>query len=319
MSDQVVRVTNKNALRSKTETSRFRKIISAYGLFYLMAIPGLLYFVVFKYFPLWGISLAFQDYSPFLGLLDSPWVGFKHFARFFSSEDFFLLLRNTLVLSFLNLLIYFPFVIVLSILLFEIRNSLFRRFVQTVVYLPHFLSWVIIVGITIIFFGPTGVINNALDSLVSKPFDFMTSTEWFRSLAVFQSIWKEAGWGTIIFLAALSGINTELYEAAIVDGASRLRRIWHITLPGIKSTIIILLLLRLGNLLDANFMQIFLMSNTLNQEVSDVFDLYVYRQGLIGAQYSFGIAVGLFNSIVGLILIVFANYAAKKAGEDGLF
>lgn len=319
MSDQVVSVTNKKALRSKQETSRFRKIISAYGLFYLMAIPGLLYFVVFKYFPLWGISLAFQDYSPYLGFWESPWVGFKHFERFFSSEDFFLLFRNTLVLSFLNLLIYFPFVIVLSILLFEIRNSLFRKLVQTVVYLPHFLSWVIIVGITIIFFGPTGVINNALDSFISKQYDFMTSTEWFRSLAVFQSIWKEAGWGTIIFLAALSGINTELYEAAIVDGASRLRRIWHITLPGIKSTIVILLLLRLGNLLDANFMQIFLMSNTLNQEVSDVFDLYVYRQGLIGAQYSFGIAVGLFNSIVGLILIVFANYAAKKAGEDGLF
>ncbi|WP_409346043.1 ABC transporter permease [Paenibacillus sp. MBLB4367] len=302
-----------------TAKSLFKKNAKKYMWFYLLAAPGMIYFIVFKYFPMWGILLAFQDFSPFLGFWKSPWVGFKHFQEFFANEAFFLLLKNTLILSLYNLTFYFPFVILLAILLSELRSVLMRRIVQTVVYLPHFLSWVVVVAITLIFFGPSGVINHSLAEAIGKEIGFMTSNEWFRPLAVFQGIWKEAGWGTIIFLAAIAGVNPDLYEAAKMDGAGRWRRIWHITLPGIRSTIIILLVLRIGSIMDSNFMQVFLMSNGLNQDVSDVLDLYVYRVGLTQSQFSYGIAAGLFNSVVGLIMVVVSNYFAKKAGEDGVF
>ncbi|MBP1965522.1 ABC transporter permease [Paenibacillus aceris] len=304
---------------AKTQRSPFRKNVKKYLWFYLLAAPGMLYFIVFKYFPMWGVLLAFQDYSPFLGFSKSPWVGLQQFREFFSNESFFLLLRNTLMLSLFNLIFYFPFVIFLAIMLSELRSAAFKKIIQTVVYLPHFLSWVVVVGITFIFFGPSGVINHYLAPMIGKELAFMTGTEWFRSLAVFQSIWKDAGWGTIIFLAAIAGVNPELYEAATMDGAGRWRRIWHITLPGIKSTIIILLVIRLGHLMDSNFMQVFLMTNPLNQEVSDVIDLYVYRVGLTESHFSYGVAAGLFNSIIGLVLVLLSNHLAKKAGEDGVF
>lgn len=287
--------------------------------FYLLALPGLVYFLLFHYIPMSGLVLAFKDYSPFKGIWDSPWVGFDQFRQFFGTSNFSMLLRNTLVISLLNLVVYFPFTIVLAILLNEVRLQLFKRVAQTIVYLPHFLSWVVISGITISFFGPSGVINHYLERWFDGGAMFMTSTEWFRPLIVFQSIWKDAGWGTIIFLAALAGINPELYEAARVDGANRFHHIWHITLPSIKSTIVVLLLLRLGSSLDSNFMQIFLMSNGLNLEVSNVFDLFVYHVGLEQFNYSYAITVGMFKSVVSLILVVAANYAARLLGEDGIF
>nr|WP_245809736.1 ABC transporter permease subunit [Cohnella massiliensis] len=287
--------------------------------FYLLAAPGILYFVVFHYAPMWGLLLAFKDYSPFIGIWDSPWVGLQHFRDFFSTDDFFMLLRNTLLLSFYNLIVFFPVTIILAIMLSEIKFGPFKRVSQTVVYLPHFLSWVVIYGMTISFFGPSGVINNLLEDWFGTSAMFLVSNEWFRPLVVFQAIWKDAGWGTIIFLAALAGINPELYEAAKVDGANRFQNIWHITLPSLKSTIVILLLLRLGSSLDSNFMQIFLMTNSLNLDVSNVFDLYVYHVGLEQFDYSFGITVGMFKSVVSLILVVAANYAARWLGEDGIF
>ncbi|NOU88689.1 ABC transporter permease subunit [Paenibacillus sp. LMG 31460] len=302
-----------------SEKSFFKRNAKKYMWFYLLAAPGMIYFIVFKYFPLWGILLAFQDYSPFLGFWKSPWIGFKHFQDFFTNEAFFLLLKNTLMLSLYNLTFYFPFVIFLAMMLSELSSVLMRKIVQTVIYLPHFLSWVVIVAITLIFFGPSGVINHYLAQTIGKEFAFMTSNEWFRPLAVFQGIWKEAGWGTVIFLAAIAGVNPDLYEAAKMDGAGRWRRIWHITLPGIRSTIIILLVLRVGSIMDANFMQVFLMSNGLNQDVSNVLDLYVYTVGLAKSQFSYGIAAGLFNSVIGLMMVVVSNYFAKKAGEDGVF
>ncbi|NOU71285.1 ABC transporter permease subunit [Paenibacillus sp. LMG 31458] len=302
-----------------TEKSYFKKNAKKYLWFYLLAAPGMIYFIVFKYFPMWGILLSFQDYSPFLGFWRSPWVGFKHFQEFFTNEAFLLLLKNTLMLSLYNLAFYFPFVIFLAIMLSELRSVLMRKIVQTVVYLPHFLSWVVVVAITLIFFGPSGVINHYVGEAIGKGIGFMTSNEWFRPLAVLQGIWKEAGWGTVIFLAAIAGVNPDLYEAAKMDGAGRWQRIWHVTLPGIKSTIIILLVLRIGSIMDSNFMQVFLMSNQLNQDVSDVFDLYVYRVGLTQSQFSYGIAAGLFNSVIGLIMVIVSNYLAKKAGEDGVF
>ncbi|MDQ1910288.1 ABC transporter permease subunit [Paenibacillus sp. GD4] len=287
--------------------------------FYLLAAPGLVYFILFHYVPMWGLVLAFKDYSPFIGIWDSPWVGLDNFRQFFSTSDFFLLLNNTLLISFLNLAVYFPFTILLALMLNEVRLQLFKRLSQTIVYLPHFLSWVVIYGITISFFGPSGVINHYLEQWFNGNALFLVSNEWFRPLIVLQSIWKDAGWGTIIFLAALAGINPELYEAAKVDGANRLQNIWNITLPGIKSTIVILLLLRLGSSLDSNFMQIFLMTNSLNQEVSNVFDLFVYHIGLEQFNYSFAITVGMFKSVASLILVLAANYAAKLLGEEGIF
>ncbi|THF73625.1 ABC transporter permease [Cohnella fermenti] len=287
--------------------------------FYLLAAPGILYFIVFHYVPMWGLLLAFKDFSPFIGIWDSPWVGLEHFRDFFSTNDFWLLLKNTLLLSFYNLIVFFPVTILLAIMLSELRFSLFKRVSQTIVYLPHFLSWVVIYGITISFFGPSGVINHVLEDWFGGSANFLISNDWFRPLVVFQAIWKDAGWGTIIFLAALAGINPELYEAAKVDGANRFQNIWHITLPSLKSTIVILLLLRLGSSLDSNFMQIFLMTNSLNLDVSNVFDLYVYHVGLEQFNYSFGITVGMFKSVVSLILVLAANYAARWMGEDGIF
>ncbi|SDC76925.1 putative aldouronate transport system permease protein [Paenibacillus sp. UNCCL117] len=287
--------------------------------FFLLATPGILYFLIFHYVPMWGLVLAFKDYSPFIGMIKSPWVGFEHFQQFFSTDNFYILLKNTLMISFLSLVVYFPFTILLSIMLNELRLKIFKRISQTVVYLPHFLSWVVIYGITISFFGPSGVINHYLEQWFNTNALFLVSNDWFRPLIVFQAIWKDAGWGTIIFLAALAGINPELYEAAKVDGANRFHNIWHITLPGIKSTIIILLLLRLGSSLDSNFMQIFLMTNSLNLDVSNVFDLFVYQTGLQQFNYSFAITVGMFKSVVSLILVLGANYLAKLMGEDGIF
>lgn len=287
--------------------------------FYMLAAPGIVYFVLFHYVPMWGVLLAFQDYSPYKGVLGSEWVGFEHFRQFFSEPTFFQLLKNTLLLSFYNLIFFFPFTIVLSLLLNEVRFSLYKRLVQTVVYLPHFVSWVIIVGITFIFFGPSGVINHYLGQWLDQNVPFLMSSEWFRPLIVMQQIWKDAGWGTIIFMAALAGINPEQYEAATVDGANRWHRIWHITLPGIRSTIIVLLILRLGSILDSNFMQVFLMWNNFNDDVSNVFDLYVYKVGLQRFEFSFSIAVGLFNSVVGLILMLTANFVSKLFKEEGLF
>ncbi|WP_088833734.1 ABC transporter permease [Paenibacillus tyrfis] len=287
--------------------------------FYMLAAPGIAYFILFHYVPMWGVLLAFQDYSPYKGVLGSEWVGFEHFRQFFSEPTFFQLLKNTLLLSFYNLIFFFPFTIVLSLLLNEVRFSLYKRLVQTVVYLPHFVSWVIIVGITFIFFGPSGVINHYLGQWLDQNVPFLMSSEWFRPLIVMQQIWKDAGWGTIIFMAALAGINPEQYEAATVDGANRWHRIWHITLPGIRSTIIVLLILRLGSILDSNFMQVFLMWNNFNDDVSNVFDLYVYKVGLQRFEFSFSIAVGLFNSVVGLILMLTANFVSKLFKEEGLF
>ncbi|MFP4976747.1 ABC transporter permease [Paenibacillus sp. CN-4] len=287
--------------------------------FYLLAAPGILYFVIFHYIPMSGLILAFKEYSPFKGIMNSPWVGLDNFRQFFGTSDFYILLKNTLLISLLNLVIYFPFTIVLSLMLNELRLKLFKRISQTIVYLPHFLSWVVIYGITISFFGPSGVINHYLEQWFGGSANFLVSNEWFRPLIIFQSIWKDAGWGTIIFLAALAGINPEQYEAAKVDGANRLQNIWHITLPGIKSTIVILLLLRLGSSMDSNFMQIFLMTNSLNLDVSNVFDLFVYHIGLEQFNYSFAITVGMFKSVASLILVLAANYAARLLGEDGIF
>jgi putative aldouronate transport system permease protein len=287
---------------------------------YVFMIPGLLYFFVFKYMPMWGLIMAFKNYRPHLGIMESEWVGLAHFVRFFSLPDFWMLFRNTLLLALYDLVIFFPLTILMAIMLNEIRKEWFKKSVQTIVYIPYFLSWVVIVGITHILLSVEGgVVTEMLTQFRSNPVDFLTSPDWFRPLIVMQMIWKDAGWGTIIFLAALAGVNTQLYEAARLDGANRFRLIWHITLPSIRNIIVILLILRLGNFLDLGFEQIFLMVNSLNREVGEVFDTYVYRTGLVQGQFSYSAAVGLFKAAVGLVLVMGANWIAKKFGEEGLY
>lgn len=287
---------------------------------YLMLLPGFVYFIVFKYAPMWGISIAFQDYLPFKGLLGSEWVGLKHFKRFFFDASFYTLFRNTLILAFYNLVFFFPLPIVLALLLNELRMEFMKRFIQTLLYVPHFVSWVVIVGIVYIFFSSNdGMINQLMGSLGLHKQEFLASTEWFRTLITAEVVWKESGWGTIIFLAALAGVDVQLYEAAKIDGASRMRQIWHITLPAIRSTIVILLILRLGHFLDNGFEQIFLMLNAMNREVGEVFDTYVYSAGVMQGQFSYSTAVGLFKSVVGLVLVVVSNWLSKKFTDEGLY
>jgi putative aldouronate transport system permease protein len=287
---------------------------------YVLALPGLLYFLIFKYVPMWGIVIAFQNYSPYQGMSGSPWVGLEHFQRFFSNPDFFTLFRNTLAINVLSLSLFFPLPILLSLMLNEVRHMVYKKIIQSIVYLPHFLSWVIIVGITFLLFSTgDGAINQMLVAMGFDKVDFLTNKNYFWGMLTAQSIWKDAGWGTIIFLASMASIDPQLYEAAKMDGAGRFRQMWHITLPGIRSVIIILLILRIGHIMDVGFEQVFLMMNGAVSEVADVFDTYVYRLGVKQGQFSYSTAVGLFKSVVGLLLVIGANKLAKKFGEDGVY
>jgi putative aldouronate transport system permease protein len=288
--------------------------------FYILILPGFLYFIIFKYLPMVGLLMAFQQYDPFVGIWDSQWIGLDHFFRLFSENDFYLLLKNTLIISFLNLFFYFPAPILAAILLNEVGRAAFRKSVQTIIYIPHFLSWVVIVGITALLLGTQdGGINTWLDTNGFERIRFMTDPEFFRPMFVLQNIWKEAGWHAIIFLATLASVDPTLYEAAVVDGASRWRQMWHITFPALKTITIILFILRIGDVLDTGFQHVYLLQNALNMNVSDVFDTYVYRIGILGGQFSYTIAIGFFKSVVGLILVIGANKLAKKMGEEGVY
>ncbi|WP_042203007.1 ABC transporter permease [Paenibacillus camerounensis] len=286
---------------------------------YIMLLPGLLYFIIFKYVPMYGLLLAFKNYQPFLGFVDSEWVGLKHFNRFFGDPLFWKLLSNTFILAAYNILFFFPLPIILALMLNELRSQAYKKWIQTMVYIPHFMSWVVIVSIAYLFFTTEGgLVNEAIASMGGEKVQFLLSPGWFRTFITGEVMWKETGWGTIIFLAALAGVDTQLYEAAKIDGAGRMRQLWHITLPAIRSTIIILLILRLGNFLDTGFEQIFLMLNSLNREVGEVFDTYVYTTGISQGEYSYSTAVGLFKSVVGLVLVFGSNFIAKRFGEEGI-
>lgn len=287
---------------------------------YAMLLPGLLFFIVFKYGPILGLISAFQEYQPYLGFFKSKWVGLAHFHRFFSEPMFFLLLKNTIIISVYNLIFFFPLTIIISLLLNEVRGVFYKRVIQTLIYIPHFFSWVVIASITYTFFTiEGGLVNNVLVTIGMDKINPLMSIPWFRPMIVLQTIWKETGWGTIIILAALAGIQPELYSAAEIDGAGRWRKLWHITLPGIKSTIVILVILRLGTFLDTGFEQIFLMVNAMNRQVGEIFDTYVYEVGVLGGQFSYSAAVGMFKSVVSLILVIASNELSKKMGEEGIF
>lgn len=304
----------------KTTRKPVRKIILRDRWLYFMLLPGIIYFLLFKYLPMWGVLIAFQNYQPFLGFWHSDWVGMKHFIRFFNEPTFWMLFRNTVMLALYNLIFFFPLPIVIALMLNEVRKNFLKRFVQTMIYIPHFFSWVVVVGIFYLLFTVEGgVVNEAIERLGGEKANFLISADWFRTLIMTEVIWKETGWGTIIFLAALAGVDPGLYEAAKIDGAGRWRQLWHITLPAIRSTIVILLILRLGHFMDTGFEQIILMLNAMNREVGEVFDTYVYSVGINQAQFSYSTAVGLFKSLVGLILVLTTNALAKKSGDEGIY
>ena len=289
-------------------------------LLYYMAIPGILYFIVFKYLPMGGVVIAFQDFHPFTGFLNSPWVGFKHFERLFTDYDFITLMRNTLMLSLFQIVFAFPAPIILALMLNELRREWFKRSIQTLVYIPHFMSWVVVVAMFFVLFeSEQSAFQLLLERLGFEKFTIMMSSDLFRPMYILQVIWRESGWGTIIYLAALTAVSPELYEAAKMDGANRFRQIWHITLPGIRSTIVILFLLKLSDILELSFEHVYVLINSLNRDVAEVFDTYVYRVGLINGQLSYATSVGLFKGLVGLLLVLVANWLAKKLGEEGLF
>jgi len=288
-------------------------------LLWLLALPGILHFVVFKYIPMFGNVIAFQNYNIFQGVFESPWVGWFHFERMFLYPEFYEILKNTLVISFYSIVFGFPAPLVLALLLNELRQSWIKRPVQTLLYLPHFLSWVIVSGIFTQLLNPTGVVNKLLASYGIERIDFLTNPDTFVGMIVSLGIWKEVGWGMIIYLAALAGINPNLYEAAMVDGANRWRRMWHITLPSLLPSIVVLFLLRIGNLLDANVEQMLVFMNPLVRDVGEVIDTYVYSVGLLSAQFSYTTAIGLFKSVIGIALVVGLNQLSRKTTGESIY
>lgn len=293
--------------------------LNRYWQLYLMLLIPLAYFFIFKYGPIYGVSIAFKDYNLFRGIKGSAWVGLDVFRDIFGMKSFYIALRNTFLLNGLDLLFAFPAPIILAILLNELRVAKFKKLSQTVLYLPHFISWVIIGGMVYqVFATKAGIINLVLAKVDLGPFPFLADKYYWLVTYVSIGIWQSVGWGSIIYLAAMTGINKELYDAADVDGASRLRRIWHITIPGMSSTIIVLLILKIGDMVDIGFDRPFIIGNVIVRDFSDVLSTFIYRIGLQTGQFSNATAVGLFQAMVGLLFILSANYIAKKTTGDGI-
>ncbi|WP_187434248.1 ABC transporter permease [Paenibacillus methanolicus] len=287
---------------------------------YLLLLPGLLLILLFRYGPMYGVVIAFQDYNIYKGISGSEWVGFDQFTRLFNSPDFVEILSNTIIISLYKLAASFTIPIILALLLNELRGVVFKRFAQSVIYLPHFVSWVIFSGIIITFLNPVdGMVNVVIQHFGGSPVDFLGDVRYFRPMLVITDAYKEVGWGTIIYLAAIAGVNAELYEAARIDGATKLRQMWHVTLPAIRPVIVILIILSLANILEAGFQQIFLLYNALVYDVADIIDTYVYRVGIQEANYSYATAAGLFKSAVAMVLILTVNTIVKKSGQEGLW
>jgi putative aldouronate transport system permease protein len=287
---------------------------------YIMLAPIIIYYVIFHYAPMYGAQIAFKNFNPFEGIWKSPWVGFKYFLQFFQSVYFWRLIRNTLAINIYGLIVGFPAPILLALMLNEIRNKYFKSTVQTIVYLPHFISTVVVVGMIMTFLSPrSGFVNSFIVAFGGKAIHFMSEPGWFRSIYVWSGVWQEAGWGSIIYLAALTGIDPSLYEAAIVDSASRWQRLIYITIPCLIPTVIIMLIMRMGGLLNVGFEKIMLMYNPITYETADVISTYVYRRGIQGAEYSFSTAVGLFNSVINFIILISFNSLSRKVSETSLW
>ncbi len=299
---------------------RFFKSILKNHQLYIMVLPTLAFFIIFHYIPMYGVQIAFKDYYANLGIWGSPWVGLKHFIRFFNSFRFWLLIENTILLQAFSLIAGFPLPIILAILLHHLPSKKYSRFVQTVTYIPHFISIVVLVGMLFVFLSPrSGIINIVLKSLGKESILFMAQPNWFRPLYVLSGIWQSTGWGAIMYLAALSSVSPELHESATVDGASKIKRILHIDMPSIAPTIIILLILNLGRVMSVGFEKAYLMQTSMNLNKSEIIATYVYKAGLLDSQYSFSSAVGLFNSVVNFTLLISVNAISKKVSNTSLW
>jgi putative aldouronate transport system permease protein len=299
------------------------RALNKYKLYYLLAAPGFIWLIVFRYLPMVGVIVAFKDITPFSGLdgiLHQPFIGFKHFQRLFDSYFFWNIMGNTLIISGLKIIITFPAPIILALLLNEVRLDGYKRTVQTISYLPHFMSMVVVAGLVrVVLTAQGGLLNQVIEAFGGAPHNFLTDPKSFRWVLVGTTLWQTVGWGSIIYLAAIANLNPEIYEAAVVDGANKWHQIWFITLPGIRHVIVLLFIFRIGGLLDAGFGQILLLYSESVYEVADIIDTYVYRAGLLSLQYSYATAVGLFKSIVALVLVLSANWLAHRLGERGIW
>ncbi len=286
---------------------------------YLLILPCLLYFFLFNYWPMYGFQLAFKDFNAVKGIWGSTWVGFVHFKRFFDSANALRIILNTLSIGLYSLLVSFPIAILFAVMINEVRHKFFKKFTQTLAFFPHFISIVVLVGIMLSFLSPsTGIINNIIKAVGIKPVFFMGEPKWFKTLYVFLEVWQNTGWRSIVFIAALSSIDIELYEAAYVEGITRIKKILYIDIPSILPTIIILFILYSGRIMNVGFEKVYLMQNDLNLSVSEVINTYIYRMGISGAQYDFATAVGLFNSVINCALLLSVNAVSKKISNIGL-
>ncbi|SHN77067.1 putative aldouronate transport system permease protein [Paenibacillus sp. ov031] len=310
----------KEAHRPPRRKSRLIRTWNRNKALWLLFLPCLLYYLIFRYAPMFGLVITFKDYNLFKGIWASDWVGFKYYRMFLENPDFWPLMKNTFLLGLYKLVFGFPAPILLAILLNEVRRAAFKRFVQTVSYLPHFISNVIVASMVIMFLSPTGgLINNLLAGIGIGPINFMNEPGLFRGIYVLSEIWQHIGWETIIYLAALTGIDPQLYEAADMDGASRLRKIWHVTLPGISPAIVITLILNIGKVLEIGFEKVFLMQNPAIYDTADIISTYVYRVGMVQGNFSYGASIDLFMGVISLIFIYTANWLSRRLSETSLW
>lgn len=304
----------------KTRWQRIKKTWNRDQHLYLLCIPALIFVFIFEYGPMYGVQIAFKNFSPVKGILESPWVGFEHFIRFFSSPQFFSILKNTLVLSFYALIAGFPIPIIIALLLNQSRSLRFKKIVQMTIYAPHFISIVVLCGMLTMFLSPsTGIVNIFRELMGMEPVHFMSQTKLFPHIFVWSDIWQNTGWGTIIYIAALSSISPEYYEAAKMDGASKLQTILHIDIPSILPTIVILFIMRTGSFMNIGFQKAILLQNPLNIEASEIISTYVYKVGLLQSQFSYSSAIGLFNTVINIILLLSVNQICKKLNETSLW
>jgi putative aldouronate transport system permease protein len=302
-----------------TQQQIFKRIIRNYDL-YLLLLPTLAYFIIFHYLPMYGLQIAFKNFNPVKGIMGSAWVGFDNFERFFESYQLVTIIRNTLGISIYELLVAFPAPIILALMINQLTSERFKRFVQTITYAPHFISTVVVVGIVYLLLSPkTGAVNSLLGIFGIKPIFFMGSAEWFKTVFVFSGVWQSVGWGTIIYLAALTAVNPDLHEAATVDGASKLQRVYHVDIPSIMPTVIIMLIMNMGHMMSVGFEKVYLMQNQLNIDSSETIQTYVYKAGLVQGQYSYSAAIGLFNTVINFILLISVNKIAKSLKQTSLW
>ncbi len=296
------------------------KKMKRYYQLYLLLLPALIYFIIFRYGPMYGLQIAFKDYVATKGFWGSPFVGLKHFERFFSSPDFVMILKNTVMLSVGSILINFPMAIIVALMLHQVTCTRYKKAVQTIIYAPHFISMVVLVGMITLFLSPSsGIINKIIEAFGGEAIFFMAEPGWFKPVYILSETWQNTGWGTVIYLAALSSVSPELYEAAEMDGANKWQKMWHIDFPGILPTAVIQLILTTGNILSIGYEKVFLMQNALNRTASEVISTYEYKQGLQNAQYSYSAAIGLFNAVINLAILLSVNKFAQKVSDTSLW